>query len=208
MRALDDHGRPSRSLHCTEGDPTCDHGGAGDETCTFHVAMCFNVPDMRALARGTMPFCTPTNIERVRLKTRSRAPDKGHDDPFDALNQQVLEAAVTGLGAEVRGQCVRGYHRDNNHPRKFCVSDAECDSTPGAGDGACQSPMLTFVPPLVDQRCTELVDVEVPLEITARGTRRGQKLVRVRVRPTDDPETNLSLPGDTDLLQLYCEPAP
>jgi cysteine-rich repeat protein len=207
VRALDTYGRPSRSLHCTEGDPTCDHGGAGDDICTFQVALCFNVNDMRELAPKTgKPFCTPTNIERVRLKASSFVPHKGHDDPFDALNQQMLEAAVVGLGAEVRGQCIRGYHRSADNPRKFCTDGAECDSTPGASDGVCDGRVLAFIPPLVDQRCTELVDVEVPLEITAAGARRGLKIVRLQAHPTDEPERNVTMPGDGDLLRLYCEP--
>jgi len=153
-----------------------------------------------------MPLCTPTNVQRVVVETSGVVPDKDGDDGFDELNRAVLEAAVTGLGAESLGECVRGQHRDNHTPRKFCTIDAECDTAPGAGDGACGNPALTFAPPLTDQHCTDLVDVEVPLRVTATQLRRGVEIVKVRTYPADDPVGNLSLPGDTDMLRLYCDP--
>ena len=206
VRARDAHGRPSRRLHCTEGDPTCDHGGAGDETCTFQIALCFNVNDTRALAGVDMPLCTPTNVQRVAFDVHDVVPDKRGIEDFHELNRQVLELAVTGLGAGTLGECIRGEHRDTDTPRKFCSTDAECDTAPGAGDGACGNTALTFDPPLTGQHCTQLVDVEVPLKLTATTVRRGIEVVTVRTDPADDPVSHLSLPGDTDMFRLYCDP--
>jgi hypothetical protein len=153
-----------------------------------------------------MPLCTPTNVQRVAVDVRNVVPDKRDDDGFDELNRQMLQAAVAGLGAETLGECVRGQHRDTNTPRKFCVTDAECDTAPEAGDGACGNAALTFAPPLIGQHCTELVEIEVPLKLTATSVRRGIEVLTVRTDPADDPTSNHSLPGDTDALRLYCDP--
>src|SRR5207244_3325546 len=65
----DRDGVPVKTLECTDDDPACDFGATdGDEQCTFHIAMCFNVSEARFA-------CTPTDVQRVRFRRPRDATD-------------------------------------------------------------------------------------------------------------------------------------
>jgi len=201
----DGEGMPSRRLVCRDDDPTCDHGAAlGNQACTFHVALCFNVTDMRRFDPATGRLrCTGTELDSVRFAS----PDPLHPrDLTDELNSAALETALAGIGGAVRGQCVRA----TSGPRRVCGSDAECDSTPGKGDGACRGHFMAFDPPLSERDlCTEFADVVVPLRRTHGGRlRRGQRWIRLSARPTDDPHSGNRRTAGRDILKLSCDPAP
>jgi cysteine-rich repeat protein len=205
--AVDAHGLPSNRLDCTDDDPTCDHGAAaGDEACTFHVALCFNVVDTRRIDVHTgAPMCMPSDVERLYLMTRSRFANQDSPDATDEANRDALDAALAGIGAVERGECTRD---DSTAPR-LCSVDAECDTSPGSGDGTCRGRLLAFVPPLVDQGvCTGFADVVVPLTRVGVVLQRGEKWIRLRTMPEHDPVTGECRAGDTDFLRLYCDPQP
>jgi cysteine-rich repeat protein len=84
------HGLPNNLIVCTDDDPSCDSGTAGDRACTFRVALCFNVNDPRFTCRSSGA------IERVRF----RRPNKS--DAISVANRDALEAAVKGLGGVLR----------------------------------------------------------------------------------------------------------
>src|SRR4030095_14475908 len=99
--ALDAKGLPKRELRCTDDDPSCDFGPSGDHTCTFHVALCFNVEDSR-LVEESVQLCVPDEIEAMTL----RKPKE--DMPRDALETAIrdaFEAKFGSLGACVSGVC-------------------------------------------------------------------------------------------------------
>jgi len=118
----------------------------------------------------------------------------------------ALAGGLAGIGGAVRGQCVRA----TSGPRRVCGSDAECDSTPGKGDGACRGHFMAFDPPLSERDlCTEFADVVVPLRRTHGGRlRRGQRWIRLSARPTDDPHSGNRRTAGRDILKLSCDPAP
>jgi cysteine-rich repeat protein len=199
----DKRGLPSASLHCTDDDPQCDYGDAtGDAACTFHVAFCFNVYDRRRTNPHTgAPFCSGAELERVYLTTRYRFANETVPDAIDVANRAALEKSLTGIGAVIRGQCVR----DESVARRLCTADADCDTSQGRGDGVCRGRFLAFVPPLTGEVCTDMADVVVPLR--AGGVVRGEKWIRLRTMPSDDPTTDARRFGATNLLRLYCDPA-
>jgi hypothetical protein len=198
----DIQGRPSRTLHCTEGDPSCDYDGAADGVCTFHVALCFNEDDQRTNDGAAAPACSPSNIERVRVQTTSAFRDGRASEAIEARNQQALESALGGLGAVVRGRCIN----DATPPRRLCIGDADCDTSPERGDGTCRGRLLAFLPPLADvARCTDMVDVAVPLRTTPAGIRVAQTVIHVNVAPAADPSESGRTFGDIDVLRLYCD---
>ena len=91
--ARNSKGMPMNRQACTDGDPTCDFGPAGDNACTFHVAMCFNVTEQRFT-------CTPTDVARVQLLQPSEAQP---NDATAMANRDALETALEGLqGAGAR----------------------------------------------------------------------------------------------------------
>ncbi len=56
------YGVDGRKQYCRQGDPTCDFDNS-PETCTFHVAMCFRVPDPRLI-----PSCPLSDVTQFSLK--------------------------------------------------------------------------------------------------------------------------------------------
>lgn len=196
---------PSVNVYCTDDDPQCDYGAvSGDAACTFHVAMCFNVADMRRVDPATAgPYCSGTDLQRVYLMTRLRFADQMAPDVIDAANRDALESALAGIGAAVRGQCVRD---DTSELRTLCTSDDECDTDPSDGDAHCRGRFMAFDPPLTGSRCTSFADIVVPLARTTGVPARGEKWIRLRATPIDDPASGERQPGDTDILRLYCEP--
>jgi hypothetical protein len=113
----------------------------------------------------------------------------------------VLEAALTGLGGAVRGTCTnRGPHQG-----QFCAGSADCDSTPGSGNGVCRGRFVAFVPPLsTTSTCTQFANITVPL--SNHGTARGTKTLRLGARPSKDPVTGKKRLTDSDTLMLICKP--
>jgi Subtilase family len=121
---------------CHDGDPSCDHDTIAGQ-CTFHLSLCFNVPD------GRLPYCRADDpITRVTLE----APRPNASDPADASNAAAALAAlppppVTGekvctaeipvvvpLGPRGRGARVLDIsaetvdRRDRDHARFFCLA--------------------------------------------------------------------------------------
>jgi cysteine-rich repeat protein len=171
------NGRPSNRVQCREGDPSCDFGPAGDGACTFHVAVCLNVPDPRLA-------CTPSEVREVRILR----PTIGARQE-DALNREALENALRGIGARVQGICA------GRTPLRACSANADCDSALGAGDGRCRR-TAAFEPPLSSERCTGFADIRVPLRGSSQ--RRGVKKLRLAALSGSQRR------ADDDLLSLTC----
>jgi cysteine-rich repeat protein len=185
-------GLPFNRLTCTDDDPTCDFGPAGDATCTFHVALCLNVAEQRFA-------CAPTDVARVQIQQPNELRPR---DPTDTANRDALEGALAGTAGVVRGQCTnRGVKQ-----KQSCSSSADCDSFPGSADGRCKGRLVAFEPPLAAYGCTAFADIRVPLRQTAAGMRARRKRLRLSVSPSNDPLTGLKRAGDTDSLTLICNP--
>ena len=179
------NGLPANHLDCTDDDPTCDFT-AGDNACTFHLAVCFNVDDDR------LPGCTPTDVERVQVLSPSATKAR---DAIDLANLTAIENAVTNLGALVGGLC-----RNRARQGQLCSSNADCDSAPG--NGICRGRFLVFSPPLASHNvCTSVASVTVPLRIAPRGLRTGVKRLGLKATRGE---------GRTDAggLTLVCHPLP
>jgi len=58
--------------------------------------------------------------------------DQPHDI-IDTANRAALEAALGGLNPVVQGVCSSGGPKRGH----LCAVNAECDSTPGSGNGRC-----------------------------------------------------------------------
>jgi cysteine-rich repeat protein len=178
---------------CTDDDPTCDFGTPGDNTCTFHVAMCFNVAEQRFA-------CTPTDVARVQLLQPSEAQPRGD---AGLANRDALETALEGLQGLVRGQCTRPRARVG----QLCQVNADCDSAPGSGNGLCKGRFLAFEPPLsTTNACTPFADISVPLRQTARGLMSGTATLKLKASPSNDAVTGKKRPKDNDSLTLVCKP--
>ena len=77
----------TRTVECTDGDPSCDLDGACDEDCRFGVAVCLNQRDP-ALPNCTPPF-PPTGLLRVLERGR------------DQVGLQIPSFASSACGAFV-----------------------------------------------------------------------------------------------------------
>src|SRR5262249_29239056 len=130
VQPLSRAGWPQNRMECSDGDPSCDVGPAGDGACTFHVALCFNVPDARLA-------CRPADVRQVDLIRPGIDPQT----PVDTVNRNALESALQSVGARVQGVCI------NRKPLRGCSANADCDSAFGAGDGRCRR-IAAFEPPL------------------------------------------------------------
>jgi hypothetical protein len=179
-----DQGVARNRLECTDGDPACDFGVAGDGACTFHVAECFDVAD------PVLP-CTPTGVSAVKLFGGGRS--------TDATNRRALEDVLVAQGGMPSGRC------RNPGPAHgaTCAHDADCDSAPGAGDGRCDARLVTFVPPTAaGDACTDFASVTVPLRtLPGGGMAPGRRTLRIAARPE-------GAPIDGDSLTLVCDPNP
>lgn len=83
-------GMPGNDIICTDDDPACDAGPAGDNACTFRVSLCYNVDDKRfpCTATGAVGF--------VRFRRASPT------NALDIQNRNNLEAAVIGIGGVLK----------------------------------------------------------------------------------------------------------
>jgi hypothetical protein len=124
------NGLPARHLTCTDDNPQCDFGAAtGDNACTFHVALCLNVADTRL-------SCAPSDVVRVQVLRPNEAEP---NNATKTANRDALENALTALGGIVRGQCANRTHRG-----QLCAVNADCDSSPGSGNGVCRGRFVEF----------------------------------------------------------------
>ncbi len=187
VSAPDRKGFPSNRIECMDDDSTCDFGSAGDHTCTFHVASCFNAAEQRFA-------CAPTDVASVEvLKPRQARPK----DATDSANRDALETALAAVNGEVRGWCINS----GSQYWQVCAVGSDCDSAPGRGDGICEGRFVSFAPPLATgNACTSFASIQVPLRQTASGFRRANRTLRLRVTDSSDS-------SDTDLLKLVCKPA-
>lgn len=187
----DARGIPRGRLSCTDDDPACDFGAAtGDGACTFHVALCLNVTEMRRTdPRSGAPSCTPPGVRSVRIDSswpRSRhATEAG----------RALQEALADMGGAPAGVChgARG--------GTTCANDAQCDSTTGRGDGDCRSVTVAFTPEVsARDTCTPAADIVVPLRNGQRNT------VRLRVTTTGIGRDGKPGKRARDRVQLICNP--
>jgi hypothetical protein len=171
---------------CTDDDPVCDFGASSDDqACTFRVALCFNVTERRFA-------CSKQGVAAVDLSRHFKA---GED-------MQELANALAGLGGTVERRCAAPFGK-RGAP---CVTDADCDSAAGAGDGACAVSHVLFTPPLdAPDTCTDFALIRVPLRQTRFGSARSKRLLRITVIPSDGGPSALRRP-DRDVLRLVCMP--
>jgi hypothetical protein len=182
--------RASR-LDCTDDDPACDFGPAGDAVCTFHVAVCLNVVETRFA-------CVPTDIARVQVQQ----PTASQRHPWSVTNRAALQGALVGLGAEVQGSC----RNSGAHHGQSCQASSDCDSAPGRGDGRCWS-VTVFAPPLsTTNQCTAFAAISVPLRQTASGPTTGRMTLKLKATPSNDPLSGRPRRSDSDRLTLVCHP--
>lgn len=187
----DGRGIPRGRLTCTDDDPTCDLGTfTGDRACTFQVALCLNVTELRRRdPRSGAPSCVPAGVRSVAIdpwpKSRIATDARG-----------VLEDALADIGGAVAGTC-RGARAGAT-----CANDGQCDSSSGRGDGDCRQVTAAFNPEIVDTDvCTATAKIVVPL-------RDGQR-TKVRLRATTTAADEGGKPGKRarDRLQLTCAPS-
>jgi len=88
---VDDEGLPRVRQECRDGDPGCDADAAADGRCTFRVALCTNVFDVRRLGGDGIPLCSGRELRRVRLRRV-----RGDRAPAHAA-AEALEAAIGTL---------------------------------------------------------------------------------------------------------------
>jgi len=193
---LDAHGIPTRRLECVDDDPSCDSGvSAGDAACTFRVALCFNVYERRPFGST---ICSPTDVARVTL---TRPNEDTPRTASDVANRDALEAVLQGIGGSVAYQCTNAGARHG----QACTVDADCDSSPGSGNGVCHGRSVAFGPSLHTAVCSGFASITVPLR---GGRNRGMKTLRLTVAPSDNPFTGRPLTRDRDSLTLVCQPHP
>ena len=85
---------------CHDGDPTCDADGAADGTCTFRLAVCFNI-DLPGSSHCTRPPLTGYTLVQPKVRGR-RAADRQN---ADALLQTLV--AFGGQRGNARQSAVR-----------------------------------------------------------------------------------------------------
>jgi cysteine-rich repeat protein len=182
-------GWPDTKLVCTDDDPTCDFGTAtGDQACTFHVSLCFNVAERRF---PRFP-CTPLGVTKVQFGGYAKKLG-----PRAALAEALAE-----LGGTVLGRCTNRQRQGNR-----CTVNVECDSAPGKGNGVCAARSVSFEPPLSSgDVCTAPVDITVPLRQTRKGPAKNFKTLSLVVRPPNNPVTGRWRWPDKDKLRLTCVP--
>jgi hypothetical protein len=187
------NGLPKTRIECTDDDPSCDFGSAGDMTCTFHVAVCLNVTDSR------FP-CAPTDVAQLRIGQ----PPARQRLVADVMNRAALETALVGVAGHVQGQCTS---RGPQHGLP-CQTSSACDSAAAQGDGVCRS-VVAIGPPLdATDQCTAPAAISVPLRHTAGGLKAARKTLQLKATPSNDPSTGMPRRGDSDRLTLICHPHP
>jgi len=184
-----DGGLPKPRLECVDDDAACDFGGrTGDKACTFHIALCFNVTEVRFR-------CDPTGVARVDLRDPQEDNPQG---PVETANRDALEAALAGLGGLVRGQC----KMPGPGPDNLCTADSDCRSKQGK-QGECRDRFVVFDPPLdTADTCTEFAPVVVPLKHAGRDFKSNKATLKLAITPASTGARS----RDTDSLQLICQP--
>ena len=189
VASLDATGTRSNRLQCTSGASSCDSDVApNDDACTFEVALCFNNQERRF-------YCPYSNIAQVEIKQPKVA------RPASAADGAIADQL---LGGVVRGRC---QNLGPNRNRR-CSQVAECDSSPGSGDGICRGRKVSFEPALAGSGCSPFAKVRVPLQQTAAGTQAGITTIKLKAVATNDPYTGKRRIGDIDSLELSCLPPP
>lgn len=191
----DENGVPLGRLTCTDDDPSCDFGAAtGDRTCTFHVALCLNVNEMRRLDRRSgAPACTPTGVHAVRID-----PTWPRNRTTDEQNRRALEDALAGIGGAASGVC-RGANVGAT-----CTDDAQCDSKVGKGDGICSKVDMRFTPDIAaTDTCTATAAIVVPLSDNGHRSKIRLRMTTTGTGPNGKPGKRAK-----DKVQLICDPAP
>lgn len=69
----------SAARECTDGDPACDFDGIEDDSCTFHLAVCFNITSGDS--------CVPADVATLTFKGAAKS-------PVDQTNVHDLLAGV------------------------------------------------------------------------------------------------------------------
>jgi cysteine-rich repeat protein len=191
-------GLPKRELKCTDDDPSCDFGGAtGDNACTFHIQMCFNVLDSRVAP------CAPTEIETIRLTKPKQW------DPKDAVEIAIrdqFEAIFDDFEACVGGSCSRPPSMVN----VLCVDNVDCDDTE-PGEGVCKgrfAALLDIIDVNETNVCGDTMNIVVPLTLRNGEYVKTRRSLALKTEPTPDPVTFRLRQGDSDMLTLICLPQP
>jgi len=191
------NGLPGTRIECTDDDPACDFGPAGDESCTFHVGLCFNPAEQRFACNWGGA------IEEVKMNRPSpRTNPLKH--PTDYINRLSLENALINIGGVASGICA------NPGPQhgQFCTSSTACDSSPGNGNGRCAGRVIAFTPPITTPNvCTAYADIIVPLKHTSKGVTKKRIRLRIKAIPPKPP-TGRRPKADGDLIDLVCNPKP
>ena len=137
-------------LRCTDDDPSCDFGSAGDHACTFHVALCFNVLDAR------LPECVPDQIETLKVTKPIEAAPK---NAVESAIRDAFEAKFASVGACVGGACTK----PASSLDFLRSANPDCDDV--GGDGVCKGRFGALLEVIEDTNaCTGYMDVVVPLE--------------------------------------------
>jgi hypothetical protein len=184
---------PRRELRCTDDDPSCDFGTAGDHACTFHVALCFNVVDSR------LPLCAPDQIETLTLiKPKEGAPKTA----IETTIRDMFEAKFSTFGACIGGSCAKppdaiGF---------LCTANSDCDDVLGDGTGLCKGRFGALLEVIDGTNvCTGFMDLVVPLKLAGNGLYHNSKEnLQLLVEPTPDPVTGKLRKGNKDKLKLIC----
>jgi cysteine-rich repeat protein len=108
-------GFPSSTQRCIDGDPSCDVDELSDGTCTFEVAPCLAVTDVR------IPLCQPPPIDKITLHVPH--PLKVTLAP-DVANAQALVSAITSLGVTLRAGTTILFAGQPNPNRDACSAPA------------------------------------------------------------------------------------
>lgn len=87
------YGVAATKQYCRQGDPTCDFDNTA-ATCTFHVAVCFRVPDSRLL-----PSCSPSDVTQFSLLSPTAKKDQ---TSYDALMAAVRRLPGSTAGRKPR----------------------------------------------------------------------------------------------------------
>jgi CSLREA domain-containing protein len=174
-------GVPSTKQSCVDGDPACDHDSVAGQ-CTFEVALCLNVNDERlANGQGTL-LCVPSDVASI-----------------DVAKSPALAGPLASLGGTAAGACKKGLKGAS------CQTDADCDTTPGSGNGLCKGRVVTYAPPLGAVVCTDRFQVPVTLGVTQQGLPK-KTTTKLKLGAQSAPVGDEKPLKDTDAVKLTCLP--
>ena len=174
-------GVPSTKQSCVDGNPACDRDSVAGQ-CTFEVELCLNVNDARlANAQGAL-LCVPSNIGSI-----------------DVGKSPALSGPLASLGGTAAGTCKKGLTGAS------CQVDADCDTTPGSGNGKCKGRVVTYAPPLGATLCSAPFQVPVVLDVTRQGLpKKTTRALKLGARST--PAGDEKPVKDRDTVKLTCVP--